>query len=344
MKGLLAKVRTGERGVVIIWIAFFMVFMLGFIALGIDVAKMMATRTELQNAADAAALAGASAVDPYVSPIAIDPDSAVIRAQQAALLNKAFVNEPLPVQLLAGDISYPTPTQVKVIVRREEGTGGEMVTHVAQVLGLKSLPVTATATAEASLASSVCENIVPMTAIPPGNDPNFFQTGCGTSYNLMQGQGGSMSGNFQGLSFPNCQEGGCAGMPATGADTFRCLIASGYSCCVGMGERVQTQPGQMSGALRMGLQMRWDADTDRRTNICAQDYRGNGKRMLIIPITSAPAPGRTDVEVLAFATFFMLARPQLGPTTPVIGEFLYRVAPGQGGGTTGTVFTIRLVK
>lgn len=344
MKGLLAKVRTNERGVVILWIAFFMVFMLGFVALGIDVAKMMATRTELQNAADAAALAGASAVNPSLNPIAIDQDTALVRAQTTALQNKAFVNEPLPVELQAGDVSYPTPTRVKVTVRREAGAGGEMITHVAQVLGIKSLAVTATATAEASLASSVCERIVPMTAIPPGNDPNFFRTGCGTSYNLMQGQGGSMSGNFQGLSFPGCTEGGCAGMPSTGSDTFRCLIANGYSCCVDMGQSVQTQPGQMNGPLRQGLQMRWDNDTDRRTNICAKDYRGNNNRMLIIPITSAPLPGRTDVQVLAFATFFMLARPQLGPTTPVLGEFLYQVAPGQGGGTTGTVFTIRLVQ
>ena len=36
MKGLLAKVRNRERGVVIIWIAFFMLTMLGFVALGID--------------------------------------------------------------------------------------------------------------------------------------------------------------------------------------------------------------------------------------------------------------------------------------------------------------------
>jgi Flp pilus assembly protein TadG len=342
MKALLAKVRTGERGVVIIWIAFFMVFMLGFVALGIDVAKVMATRTQLQNAADAAALAGASAVSPATGNIM--PDTAVFRAQATALQNKAFVNEPLPVQLLAGDVSYPTPKQVKVVVRREAGAGGEMITHVAQVLGIKSLSLTATATAEASLASSVCEGIVPMTAIPPGNDPNFFQTGCGKSYDLMQGQGGSMSGNFQGLSFPGCYEGGCAGMPATGADTFGCLIDNGYSCCVDMGQSLQTEPGQMSGKLRGGLQNRWDADTDRRSNICAQDYTGNGKRMIVLPITSAPLPGRTEVQVLAFATFFLLNRPQLGPNTPVVGEFLYKTAPGQGGGTTGTVFTIRLVK
>src|SRR6266480_2165281 len=104
MKGLLAKVHSRERGVVIIWIAFFMITMLGFVALGIDVAKVMATRTELQNAADAAALAGASAVD--VNSATIAQNTAVARAQSTALENKAFVNEPLPVQLLAADVSF----------------------------------------------------------------------------------------------------------------------------------------------------------------------------------------------------------------------------------------------
>ena len=328
----------------ILWIAFFMLFMLGFVALGLDVAKLMATRTELQNAADSAALAGASAVDVYATPYHLMPDTAVARAQEAAIKNKAFVNEPLPVQLLAADVSFPTPTQIKVTVRREANAGGEMVTHVAQALGIKSLAVTATATAEADLASGVCEKIVPMTAIPPGNDPSFFKTGCGISYDLMQGQGGSMSGNFQGLSFAECEEGGCAGMPSTGSDTFRCLIASGYSCCVDMGQSLQTQPGQMAGPLRQGLQDRWDADTDRRSTICYKDYTGNGKRLMVIPITSAPMPGRTDVQVLSFASFFMLQRPPSNQQLPVKGEFIYMTAPGRGGGTSGTVIVIRLIK
>src|SRR5512144_169432 len=98
--------------------------------MAIDVAKVMATRTELQNAADAAALAGASASDP-VSGV-IQQDVAVGRAQNTTASNKAFVNEPLPVQLLGTDVAFPTPQQCQVTVRRQAGAGGEMVTHVAQ--------------------------------------------------------------------------------------------------------------------------------------------------------------------------------------------------------------------
>src|SRR4029450_13005362 len=72
-----AKDRPRERGVVIIYTAFFMLFLLGFVAIGIDVSKLMATRTQLQRTADAAALAGASAVN--FTTGTISPDTALIR-------------------------------------------------------------------------------------------------------------------------------------------------------------------------------------------------------------------------------------------------------------------------
>src|SRR5216117_3101049 len=53
-----------DRGVIFIWVALFLLMIVGFVALGVDIAKLMATRSQLQNAADSAALAGASAIDP----------------------------------------------------------------------------------------------------------------------------------------------------------------------------------------------------------------------------------------------------------------------------------------
>jgi len=344
MKNLFTRVRASERGAVIIWIAFFMVSMLGFVALGIDVAKVMAARTELQNAADAAALAGASAVDPSSQPIRIMPDTAVTRAQETALKNKAFVNEPLPVQLLAADVSFPNSQQVKVTVRREAGAGGEVLTHVAQVLGIKSMSVTATATAEASISSEQCQALVPMGAIPANGDPNFFKPGCGNNYTLKQGAGGGVNGNYQAVDFPACDAGPCAGYQQTGANTYRCLLANGYGCCVQVGQQIQTEPGNMTGPTRQGLQGRWDGDSDRRSNICYKQYIGNGNRVVNVPIISRPGNGRSTITVLGFAAFFLLKRPTGGGSQDVEGEFIYQVAPGSGGGSTGTIVTLRLVK
>src|SRR5438093_6483072 len=72
----------GERGVMIIWLALFLLVLIGFGSLSVDVAKLAATRTQLQNAADAAALAAVSALDPETGVIMTA--AAVARAQAAA--------------------------------------------------------------------------------------------------------------------------------------------------------------------------------------------------------------------------------------------------------------------
>lgn len=49
----------GQRGVVLIWFGLLLPVLLGFVGLVLDVARLNLTRAELQNAADATALAGA---------------------------------------------------------------------------------------------------------------------------------------------------------------------------------------------------------------------------------------------------------------------------------------------
>jgi Flp pilus assembly protein TadG len=336
--------RRNERGVVIIWTAFFMLMMLGFVAIGVDVAKVMATRTELQNAADAAALSGASAINLVTGKLR--PDTAVVRAQQTALRNEAFVDSPKPITLLAGDVMVdPDENTVQVTVRRNSATDGAMITHVAQVLGIKNVDVSATATAKAELACSACEKMVPMGAIPPAGG-GIFQVGCGppNPYTLFQGQGGGVNGNWQALDFPDCDEGACAGLPETGANTFRCLLGSGYGCCVRVGQVIPTEPGQMNGPARTGLQNRWDADSDRRSNICYSEYTGNGSRVVNVPVITPIANGRTTTTVIGIAAFFLKQRPSGGPAVPVLAEFVHDVVPGNGGGCNSTVYTLRLVQ
>ena len=344
MKPRQKPVHRNERGVVIIWSAFFMIMMLGFVALGIDVAKIMATRTELQNAADAAALAGASALD--LNTGKIRPDSALIRATQTAQHNKAFVDGPVPVTLLAGDVTVdPNENTVFVKVRRDPTSDGSMITHVAQVLGIKNVEVSAVAKAKAEPTCEQCERMVPMGAVPPLGQQNFL-TGCTNSYVLKSAAGGSGTiapGNYQALDFPECDEGACAGMSETGASTFRCLLANGYGCCVRIGQVIQTEPGNMSGPTNQGLNQRWAADTDRRSSICYQDYIGNGARVVNVPIITPIGNGRTQVTVTGLAAFFLTKQPS--GNGDISAEFIRMVVPGTGGGgCNSTVYTIRLIE
>ena len=333
--------RKNERGVVIIWTAFFMVLMLGFVAIGIDVAKVMATRTELQNAADAAALAGASALN--LATGQVRPDSALIRATQTSHRNDAFVNEAKPVTLLPGDVIVdPAFNTVKVTVRRTAASDGAMITHVAQVLGIKTVDLSATATAKAELTCSACEKMVPLGAVPLTGQQNY-QVGCANSYTLKRGGGSSIApGNYQAIDFPECSEGGCAGQPSTGASTFRCLLDHGYGCCVSIGQVVQTEPGTMSGPSFQGLKARFDSDTDRRSGICYSDYRGNGSRVVNVPIITPIGNGRTTVTITGLAAFFLTNAPS--NNGDVKAEFIHDVVPGTGGGCNSTLYTLRLIQ
>lgn len=347
-KRLFAKDRPRERGVVIIYTAFFMLFLLGFVAIGIDVSKLMATRTQLQRAADAAALAGASGID--FDTGVIDQDTAQVRAEATANLNKAFTKASTNLTLLGGDVTFPTPTQCKVVVRRDGTAGGSMVTHVAQVLGINSLDVTATATAQVELASGVCEGLIPMAPIVPPNT-TWFDPQCNggvpVTYDLKADAGGGTQGNYQLLEYPDCQEGECGEVQGGGGASIRCQTAKGYSCCVDVGQEfTATEPGNKVGPFRDGMQDRWDADTDQRANICYSDYTGNGQRVVRVPIVETfDLSGKKVVRIKAFAAFFLTKRPQGGgQDAEMIGQFIRDTAPGSPGGTEGTIYTIRLVK
>jgi Flp pilus assembly protein TadG len=331
--------------VVIIWTAFFMLMMLGFVAIGVDVAKIMATRTELQNAADAAALAGASAVD--LTTGKVRSDSALVRAQQTALRNEAFVDSPKPITLLAGDVFVDTDDNtVKVTVRRNAATDGAMITHVAQVLGIKNVDVNATATAKADVACEVCERLVPFGAVPPAGQTNFaISCGPPNPYLLKTAPGGAGTaspGNFLLVDFPQCEEGPCAGLPETGSSTVRCLVGSGYSCCLRIDQVIQSEPGNKAGPLIQGLQDRWDNDIDKRSTICHSQYTGNGLRVVNVPVITPLGVGRNDVRVTGFAAFFLRSRPM--PNGEVWGEFIRDMVPGTSGVCNSSLFTVRLIQ
>lgn len=329
-----------ERGVVIIWVTFFMLFALGITALGIDGAKLMATRTQLQNAADAAALAGASAIDPATGSVIAD--TARFRATQTANQNHAFTKGSSAVTLLGGDISFPAPNTIKVVTRRSPAAGGSMITQFAQIIGIREIAVSASATAKVEPANGICEGLVPMAPVEDPAQP--YQVGCSHTYTLKLG-GDSQSGNFQLLQFPDCDEGECAS--GGGGSSVRCLVANGYGCCIDIGDMVMTQPGNKTGPFTQGLDDRWSRDTDQREDICYSDYHGNKQRVVLVPmVRTFDVSGRKPVEITGFSAFFLRNKPT-GSGQDLVGEFLYAVAPGNVGNSSGggsTLFSIRLVQ
>jgi Tfp pilus assembly protein PilX len=335
-----AAPRHPERGVVLIWVGLFMLMILGFMSLGADMAKLMATRTQLQNAADAAALAGASAVDPATGELVAD--SVVARAQLASVTNKAFIESSVPVFLPAGDIEILPENTVRVTVRRQGDQS--IVTHFAHVIGVNVLQSSARATAKLVPIGTLSCDIVPIAMSPPTGME--FETGCLPGYRLKYGGGTGVSpGNYGGVDLPECPNDDCDG-PTTGASTFRCLVASGYCCPISVGQVLTTEPGVKS-SFRQGVLDRFAEDTDPREGICYDQYTGNGRRVILIMVTTPFDDGRSPVTIERFAAFFIKSVPGAGLTSTLDGEFIYYTYPGTGdaGPVTGPVaFTLRLVE
>jgi Flp pilus assembly protein TadG len=314
-----------ERGIAVLFVALFLLVALWFVSMAIDVGKVMAARTELQAAADAAALAGASAIDPVTG--VIDQPLAKARAAAAAASNKAYQSVETAIVINPEvDVVFPTPDRVKVTVKRTEDTGNPVVLHFAQTFGMPTIGVQADATAEAQELNSICEGMAPFAPTNPPGGVGYF-TDCDSSYSLKVGAGNSSSGNFQLLDYPECNEDDFSG---SGGAAVRYYTEHGYQCCVNLGQSwVLTEPGNKVGPLQQGLQARWDADTDK-TSHCYEDYHGNGKRIFITPIVETfDVNGKKNVRIVNFAAFFLNFRPQGSMVQQgVRGQFIQYVAPG----------------
>lgn len=335
--------RRPDEGIAVIWVAVFLLVSLWFVSLAIDMGKLMAAKTQLQAAADAAALAAASAVDPETG--AVVQDSATVRAIEVGAANNAYEGTQTPVVIDAADVSFPAANQVRVVVRRETATGNPVLTHFAQTLGIPQLSVNADATAQVTVIGEPCEHLAPFA--PEDVPDSLFNSDCGVEYVLKQGSGASSSGNFQLLELPECNEDDFTG---GGAAAIYQYIRYGYDCCLKIDDEfIWTEPGNKVGPFRSALQARFDDDTDRNQGICYQNYRGNGKRVFITPIIESFAvSGRKLVRITKFAAFFLKDRPGGSMVSQgVKGQFIKYVVPGNEGPNPpddSMIFGIQLVE
>jgi Flp pilus assembly protein TadG len=127
--GRVSARRRGERGVTLPMVALTLVGLFGFTALSVDIGRLATTRRQLQNAADAAALAGAF-------HLPSDRETAAAKAVDWATRNGLQAFEVTDVTVSTTNFADDT---IDVTVKRT-------VKHTfARVLGLLSRDVTATA-------------------------------------------------------------------------------------------------------------------------------------------------------------------------------------------------------
>jgi len=187
----LNSVMDRQKGSTAVVIAIVIVVLLSVAALAVDIGYVAVTKNELQNVADAAALAAARKLgDMYENSFLSDPvgsdEEADIRttAKEVAYENaaggkKIIVNDADIVighwDSEAKTINVPSPLKhpdaVQVTALRTSGTNGPVSTFFASIFGINSFPVSATATAALM---GICTE-EPGKVIPIGISQQWFE-------------------------------------------------------------------------------------------------------------------------------------------------------------------------
>jgi hypothetical protein len=165
----LRRIRDDQSGMSYVFIGMGMMAFLSASMLAIDVGMLMTSRSQAQNAADAGALAGATALvfNDFDNRTPTGP--AVTHAIAAAKSNDVMGAD---VAVDPNDITFPldeagTANRVKVDVFRTTARGNPVSTLIAQFFGasMKTANIAATATAVASRANG-------MTCVKPFTIPD----------------------------------------------------------------------------------------------------------------------------------------------------------------------------
>lgn len=358
-----SRSRRGERGSVLAVSAIGMLAFLLATGLTIDISHFYLVRTELQNAADAAALAGASALN--------GDDGGVTKAVAFARqeMNKYAFNKSA-LEIKSDDVLFSrniNGTYVGVAAAKLDAKNIRFVkvsippkavttTFAAPILG-PSRNIAAEATAGMSVPLNNFCDYIPVTAIDA--EPNLFIPG--QTYTIRRPPGGAVSpGNYQILA-----------IDGSGASDDRYGLGKGVRNCVGAGSYVQTKPGVSAGAVRQGLNTRFgdyggglDADEyppdenvqedityqqyldaqqarDAATGPAGGTYQSptnhagvRNRRVVLIPIIKESEfnTGRDSVRIDRFAAFFLQTKVAGGNGGDIKAEYIeLRTVLGRGG-------------
>jgi len=344
--------RKGERGSVLAIAAIGMLSLLLAVGLGVDISRMYLTKTELQNAADSASLAGVSALDGSSNGIKKATDRAV-QQMNSYEFNKTGITFPRGNVLFAVNLNGPYMSEASASaaatnIRFVQVTTPSLpstITFAGSVLGDKR-NMTATATAGFSVPINVFCNWIPLSVID--YDVPMVP---GEVYTIRSAPGNKVSpGNYQILA-----------VAGRGGKDVREGLASGVDECAEAGAtyEIDTKPGVSSGPVRQGINTRFDdygggqtdpishpPDTNIKNNITYDAYRDGtatqspthtgvpGRRIVIIPIIKLEEfdQGRNTVKFNRFGQFFLRSKVDNGNGGDIEAEYIDDiVVVGKGG-------------
>ncbi|WP_319466515.1 Tad domain-containing protein [uncultured Trichococcus sp.] len=218
----LRKLKSEEHGQALVFFVGIFAILLAVMAFVVDVGSVYVEKAKLQNAVDAAALAGAYDLTGGDDVIA----ETIARGSANNYFDSNGYEDVIP-------IIDPEANSVKVSAIKNVNY------TFAQIIGLSSANVKASATASISPADGVTG------VIPVGVVQQIFNIG--QEYTLKEGGGDGANGNFGGLDFGSLTSFVNSSFKKGGAALFQDLVTEGYDQPIFVGEKVDTEPGAMSG-------------------------------------------------------------------------------------------------
>ena len=319
--------KKSERGSILATSAIGMLSVLLAVGLGLDISRLYLTKTELQNAADAAALAAVSALNGDPPGITKAVDLAVAATANPVKNNYNFNKTGVTIQrsnvefavnlngpYMSEGAAFSAPTNIR-FVRVTTPNASIPMSFASFVLG-KNRNLSAQAVAGFSVSINVICPWLPAFVLDIPTDP----IKSGGTYTFRLEPGTTVSpGNYQLLA--PIQSGGSGDRDG---------MANGVRWCISVGQEIQTKPGVTAGAIRQGVNTRFDQynagtspdisppDDNIAENITKDQYDKKigakgpshpgvaGRRIVFIPIAkSLPGGGRDTIIVDRFGVFFL---------------------------------------
>jgi Flp pilus assembly protein TadG len=344
-----------EAGSVILTFAISIAALFCFAVVAIDGAILMTTKNQLQCAADAAALAGASAY--YQGDNEVRRRAGVYAAYNYAVQD---IKRPCTIDTNVDVVieRNTDPPYVQVTTHRTEATGDPLRTYFLKILDVaagmapnRPNRVDVTARARANLVDECGAMCIKPWAIPDrwqeNSDPpnTTFDPGVdmydpiltgyiapqdvGLQITLKQGSPGDATapGQYNPIDLPPINKGD----PITGADQYREWIARCCPFIVGPGDTCITENGNMVGPTNQGIDdlilqdpnAYWDG-----TKVVSD--LPVSPRIVLVPLYDPayhPGPGKDQVIISKIGAFFIEDRVN-GQGSQVVGRFVQVTAPG----------------
>ena len=340
------KKGRAERGSILATSALGMLSLLLAVGLGVDISHLYLAKNELQNAADASALAGASGLDFSPDGITHATDRAVAEMNKYEFDNTQVSFPRANIRFAANlsdfngggaGLSEAQASAVAPTIRFVKVTTPQSpvnIAFVSMVTG-NSLDLSADAVAGVSVPLNLLAGYLPVCV---ADDDDVSTILPGNMYTFRGAAQDSISpGNYQILA-----------IDGMGASDDRVGLASGVRNVVGAGGIVATKPGVSSGAIRQGLNTRFDdyasgmdpvtypPDTNIKEGITYAQYLAgtlsqspqhpgvHGRRVVLIPICKESQfdNGRDEVRIDRFGAFFLRDKVQGGNGGDLQAEYI----------------------